>query len=142
MGMKIDLSETKYNRLYHQKTRRMLFPVLNYKSQKKHDQYEVGLYAIYDVLMAGLYYRGIPFKKYEPNLQNNEAVIILVGYNYHNHLHISYSYDLVVSKLAGNTKGAHEINISLTPLIPYKNQKKKGKASKHLPCPVFINSEW
>ncbi len=142
IGLKIDLSETKYNRLFHQKTRKMLLPVFNYKAQNKHDQYEMGLYGIYNTLMAGVYYRGIAFKRYNSEFHNNESLIILLGYNYHNHLHISYSYDIVISKLAPVSYGAHEINISLTPLLGSKHQKRKGKPSKHLPCPVFIQAEW
>ena len=139
MGAKINLSETKYNRLYHSKIRKLLFPVLNYKLQGKHDQFETGIYGIYNVVLAGIYYRGVPFKKYESTLHNHESLILQLGYNYHNNLHVSYSYDVVLSHLAGNTGGAHELNITLSPVIPIN---KKKKITKKLPCPAFIQAEW
>lgn len=139
-GAQINLSETKYNRLYHDKIRKLLFPVFNYKRQGKYDQYETGLYGIYNVILAGIYYRGIPLKRYEPSSHNHESVILQLGYNYHNQVLISYSYDIVLSHLAGSTGGAHEINITLSPVIPTKFQKKKTQ--KRLPCPAFIQAEW
>ncbi len=139
MGYSIDLSETKYNRYDYHKTRRSIIPILHYKHQGNSDQLDIGAYAMYDVLLAGIYYRGIPSKRYDNQFHNHEAMVFLIGYNYDHHVHISYSYDLVTSKLAGYSGGSHEINLQLVPLIPFKLWKDKPKIQKHLPCPTFMD---
>lgn len=140
-GYSFDLSETKYNRYDYYKTRRSIIPIIHYKHQGKSDQMDIGAYAMYDVFLAGIYYRGIPFKKYDPEFHNHEAMVFLIGYNYDHHIHISYSYDLVTSQLAGYSGGSHEINLQLVPLIPYKIWQDKPKPSKRLPCPTFMERE-
>ena len=141
LGYSIDISETKYNRYDYNKTRRSIIPILHYKHQGNSDQLDLGAYAMYDVFLAGLYYRGIPTKKYSPEFHNNEAIVIMIGYNYNHHVHISYSYDIVTSQLAGYSGGSHEINIQLVPLIPVKVWKNKPKPQKSLPCPTFMERE-
>ncbi len=134
LGYKIDLSETKFNKLHTHKMDRSIYPIFNYKMQGKSDQVKIGLYGKYDVIIAGLMYRGLPFKKYQPDLQNNESVIILAGFS-HNHIHVTYSYDAVVSRLSGNAGGAHELNVTIVPLMA-KKAYGKPKPMKTLPCPA------
>ena len=134
----INLSKTKYNTLFQDKIRKIIYPVLNFKSQDKHDQFEIGSYAVYDVFLIGAYYRGLPFKKYNEDLHNHESIIISTGYDYKGKIHISYSYDWVISQQFGHTGGAHEINITLNPIIVPKHLRKK-KVQKSLPCIPFFN---
>ncbi len=131
-------------------------PTFHYKSQGKSDQLDLGLYGIFDQLLVGVWYRGIPLKRWrlvefdypslpDPGLRipqdpenpisglhNNESFVGVVGWIY-NGIDISYSYDFIVSKLKiANTFGAHEINITFVP----HHYSKVPKIKKFLPCPV------
>jgi len=109
-------------------------PTINYKAQGKSDQADIGLYFRYSQIFLGGWYRGIPFKKYNKHLQNNESIVGLAGWIYQN-LSFSYSYDLTLSTLRpAGTRGAHEINVTYI----FK-PKKKRKPMKRLPCPNFYN---
>jgi type IX secretion system PorP/SprF family membrane protein len=131
-GYKIYLKHPRNNSYLDDEKEVSLTPTMHYKSQGKNDQTDLGVYLNYDQLMAGLWYRGIPFKKYSRSIQNNEAMIMLVGWKYNNWA-VTYSYDLTVSKLATvRTGGAHELNLTYV-----HHQSKKYKPMKRLPCPSF-----
>jgi hypothetical protein len=88
---------------------------------------------MYESIMAGIWYRGIPFKTYN-RIQNNESVILLLGYKYKN-WSLAYSYDITVSTLSSSKSGgSHEI--SLTYLHQFSKQQNK-KRLKKIPCPEF-----
>jgi type IX secretion system PorP/SprF family membrane protein len=109
-----------------------LIPTVHYKFQGMSDQLDFGIYAMYRKVITGFWYRGIPVKYYQKNLQNNESVVFLAGYKF-NSISISYSYDVIISRLAKvKTGGSHEVNITYV----YKKSKKK-KPMKRLPCPKF-----
>jgi type IX secretion system PorP/SprF family membrane protein len=110
-----------------------LTPTFHYKFQGQSDQFDLGLYGMYDQALVGVWYRGIPFiKQYESNLQNNESIVFLLGWRYQNFC-LSYSYDFTISKLSNaRTGGSHEINLTFI-----KGHKKKVKPMKRLPCPSF-----
>ena len=109
-----------------------VFPIVHYKIQEENDQIELGANMIDDQLMVGLWYRGIPFKKYKSHLHNNEALILIAGWRL-KQIEFSYSYDIVFSKLTpAKTGGAHEINISYV----FPNHIKQ-KTYRSLPCPDF-----
>lgn len=109
-----------------------LTPTFHYKYQGKSDQFDLGLYGHYKHYVIGGWYRGIPFKKFNTKLQNNESFVILGGYKTYN-MSFTYSYDYTVSTLRViGTGGAHEINI--TYIFP---QKKWNKPTKRMPCPNF-----
>ncbi len=111
---------------------RSFLPSINFKSQGKFNQLDLGLYMIYEPLMFGIWYRGIPIKYYE-GITNNESIIFLGGIHYHK-LSFGYSFDLTISQLnQKNSYGAHEISIIYEWEIPYP-KKKKGRP---LPCPSF-----
>jgi type IX secretion system PorP/SprF family membrane protein len=109
-------------------------PTFHYKFQGKSDQLDIGVYGIYDVLMIGFWFRGLPVvKEYRDKIQNTESMIFLVGYKVKNYS-ISYSYDRTTSRLASSgTGGSHEINLTY---YHHKVHKKK-KPMKRLPCPSF-----
>ncbi len=131
-GYKIPLVRHEYSYYLEDARDISLTPVVNYKAQGKSDQLDAGLYLIYDQLLLGLYYRGLPWiKRYQSGLQNNEAVIPMIGWNYKG-LTVSYSYDITVSKLSGYTAGAHEFNLTY---IFFKRHKYGHKPMKRLPCP-------
>ena len=83
----------------------------NYRAQEKYDQLDLGGYFERDPFYVGLWYRGIPlFKHYAPGYGNNDALAVLVGVIV-NDLRVGYSYDITISRLAGQSAGAHEITL-------------------------------
>lgn len=83
----------------------------NYKSQQKYDQLDLGIYFEREPFFMGLWYRGLPLMKhYAPGYGNNDALAVLVGTIIED-LRIGYSYDITVSRLAGQSAGAHELTI-------------------------------
>lgn len=133
-GYKIYLKEKRYLAYLEKEKEVSLTPTFHYKSQGKSDQTDIGLYLIYDQLMAGVWYRGIPFKKL-PDFRNNESVVGLLGWRYQS-ISIGYSYDFTVSKLQTvGSGGAHELNITYV-----YAKSKKYKPMKRLPCPSFFKN--
>ena len=103
----------------------------NFKHQLKWNQLDIGAYYNRNAFVMGLWYRGIPLIK-TSSVSSNDAIIFLVGLKT-NGTKIGYSYDITISKLAGDTGGSHEI--SLVYEYPYK---KKRRRNKHLvPCAKF-----
>ncbi len=109
-----------------------LSPSVNYKAQEKWDQLDIGASLNRNNITFGLAYRGIPiFKKYKPGYSNNDALILLIGMQANN-IKIGYSYDITISKLYGNTAGAHEISISFE-----HHRQKKSRRRFFVPCAKF-----
>lgn len=105
----------------------------HYKAQGKWDQFDVGFYVDHDKLLAGIWYRGIPgLKAYAPGYPNNDAVVLMAGYETPLQLRIVYSYDVTISWLDLSSGGAHEV--SLTYEWPRKTKARKHKI---VPCPKF-----
>ena len=94
-------------------------PNILFQSQQKFSQLNLGLYYVKGSFVAGLWYR------------NSDAVIALVGIQYDN-FKVGYSYDVTVSKLAGNTAGAHEISVQIQ-----FECKAKRKKYRTISCPSF-----
>jgi len=108
-------------------------PTAHFKAQGMSDQLDLGVYGLYHQLMAGGWYRGIPIKHYQPGLQNNESIVLLVGFKTKG-LSFGYSYDFTVSKLSlYRTYGSHEINITYV----FDQPRKIKKRIRKLPCPNF-----
>ncbi len=133
-GYKIHLGKRNYLAYLERAKEISITPTIYYKKQGQSDQVDAGIYLIYDQLMAGLWYRGLPLKKYD-DIQNNESLIILLGWKF-NAFSIGYSYDFTVSRLQTvRTGGSHELNIT------YVHQKShKYKPMKRLPCPSFYKN--
>ncbi len=109
-------------------------PTFLYKAQGKSDQFDMGLYSQVDRLLLGIWYRGIPFKRYD-GIQNNESTVFLVGFKYLN-VAFAYSYDITVSRLSrARTGGSHELNITLY----FDRAKQKTRPMRRLPCPDFFD---
>lgn len=108
-------------------------PTAHYKAQLKADQFDAGLYSNVRRLVLGVWYRGIPFKKYSAEFQNSESMVFIIGVKGHNY-GISYSYDHTISTLARvPTYGSHEIHLDYT----FGKHRKNAKPSKKTPCPKF-----
>ena len=128
-GYKYDLSGKSKD------AKRYITPAFNYRHQLKYDQLDLGLYYFHSPLNIGLWYRGLPFKKYAPTYTSSESIAILVGFELEEYnLRVGYSYDLTISKLGvANSKGAHEISLI------YEIAQKKRKRNKRVmvSCPKF-----
>jgi type IX secretion system PorP/SprF family membrane protein len=113
-------------------------PTAHYKLQGKSDQVDLGVYGIYDHMIIGGWYRGIPvLKQYRKGLTNNESIVLLVGWKVKG-LSVSYSYDFTISKLVrARTGGSHELNVTY---VWGYNKNKKKKPMRRLPCPDFKRS--
>jgi type IX secretion system PorP/SprF family membrane protein len=121
-----------YSRPVNEKS---ISPTFMYKMQGLYDQFDLGLYLRYDPLMFGLWYRGLPIKKYKEGINNHEALILMAGIHYEG-LAFAYSYDLTISTLKPGSGGSHEVSLIYQWEIPYKNYKKKKRARK-VSCPSF-----
>lgn len=105
----------------------------HYKMQGKWDQLDIGWYIDHGQLTGGLWYRGLPLvKAYQPGYGNNDAVILMVGYQTESQLRFVYSYDVTISKLTMKSAGAHEIS-----LIYEWPKRAKNRKHKIVPCPKF-----
>lgn len=108
---------------------RYLKPAFNYRAERKFDQVDIGLYTNYSDVVFGVWYRGIPlFKAYKRGYQNNDALAFLVGCTV-DRFKFGYSYDITISRLAGNTGGSHELSMT------YQFCKRTMKSA--IPCPKF-----
>jgi type IX secretion system PorP/SprF family membrane protein len=114
--------------------KRYFSPAFNYRHEQKYDQLDIGVYYYHLPLNVGLWYRGLPFKKYAPTYSSRESVAVLVGFDISEYnLRVGYSYDITVSKLGiSNSLGAHEISLI------YEVAKKKKRNKRILvSCPKF-----
>jgi type IX secretion system PorP/SprF family membrane protein len=114
--------------------KRYISPAFNYRHQQKYDQLDIGVYYYHLPLNVGLWYRGLPFKKYAATYSSRESIAILLGFDITEYnLRVGYSYDLTISKLGvSNSLGAHEISLI------YEVAKKKKRNKRILvSCPKF-----
>ena len=108
-----------------------LSPVFNYRHQNNFDQLDLGCYFMQAPFHVGLWYRGIPLKKYDASFSNNDAISLMLGYELkETNLRIGYSYCYGLSKLTTAANGSHEISIN----YELSNRgKTNGKVSKPVP---------
>jgi type IX secretion system PorP/SprF family membrane protein len=113
------------------KLKEVLSVAMNFQTQAKFFQTDLGLYYYRDPLIFGLWYRGIPLV----TSQAGDAIIALVGLKTEQ-LHLGYSYDFTISNLIGSSGGAHEISIiyEFTAINMRSMQRKRIRA---IPCPEF-----
>jgi len=106
----------------------------HYKRELKYDQFDLGAYYFKEFLNLGIWYRGLPFKRYKPGYPNRESIALLVGLEIPDkNFRIGYSYDITISKLGlNNSKGAHEISM----VYEVANKRKRNKRSL-VSCPKF-----
>jgi type IX secretion system PorP/SprF family membrane protein len=118
------------------KTVSQITPVINYKSQFKWNQLDLGSYYHYRNLLLGLWYRGIPLKKNpdksNPTGINQDAFVFMLGLESEG-LQIGYSYDATISRLRGNSGGAHEISL----VYEFATRKRKLSRRFVVPCARF-----
>jgi len=123
--------------IYAKEQERSLAPMIQFKKQGKFSQLDAGMYYTFEPLIIGMWYRGLPFKKFD-NFTNNESVVILLGYSKKSKddiLNIGYSYDVTISKLGASSGGAHEFSISYAWFTG--DPRKPPKNVRLIPCPNF-----
>lgn len=113
----------------------VLSPSFVYKSQGRFDQLDLGLHFLYDPVMIGVWYRGIPIKQNVKDNLSRDAVVIVLGFNFEK-LEIGYSYDLTVSELGPISGGSHEVALKYK--LGIDMHAKAKKKEKYIPCPTFI----
>jgi type IX secretion system PorP/SprF family membrane protein len=109
-------------------------PSFVYKKQGINDQLDIGINWHYDPISAGLWYRGVPFNRTEPNesLYDRDALIFKFGLIFSD-FQAGYSYDFTISEFGGASGGAHEISI----IFDFEAQLKKKRKKEFIPCPTF-----
>ena len=139
-GLKIPL-QSKGANSFGQPTERSITPTFLYKHQGPFDQLDLGTYFTLDPVVLGLWYRGIPLKMVEGNM-NNESLVFLVGFvkrggsaERPTELNIGYSFDYTISRLGIQSGGAHEISLTYT--WPMRDPRKPPRDVMLLPCPRF-----
>mgnify|MGYP001799500021 CR=1 FL=1 len=110
---------------------RSVTPAFNYRAQGDFDQLDLGVYFTLQPMLIGMWYRGVPVKQFE-GFANNEAVVVLVGFQ-KNNMSIGYSFDYTLSDLGIGAGGAHEISWSYTFTV---GKPKPPREVRELRCPV------
>ncbi|WP_375446769.1 PorP/SprF family type IX secretion system membrane protein [uncultured Fibrella sp.] len=80
-----------------------------YRQQGQDKQLDVGINLTYSPVMVGLWYRNIPFRRYNQTSQRDALVGLLAVHL--DQIMVQYSYDLTISSLAWASGGSHEITI-------------------------------
>jgi type IX secretion system PorP/SprF family membrane protein len=116
----------------------VLSPSFVYKQQGNFQQLDVGAYLLYEPIIFGLWFRGIPLLKNTDNNPRRDAAVIILGFQL-NRFEIVYSYDFTISELGPVSGGAHEIAMKYRFEIAAHSKTKKPQ--KFIPCPTFIRKE-
>jgi type IX secretion system PorP/SprF family membrane protein len=123
--------------VYSRKSERSIAPAFQYRHQGKFDQMDLGLYFTFEPIVLGTWYRGVPFKKLGPFV-NNESIVLLLGFTKlgaKDAINVGYSFDYTISKLGIGSGGAHEFSLAYT--WPMRNPRKPPKDKLVIPCPDF-----
>ncbi len=113
----------------------VLSPSFVYKKQGKFDQLDLGLHFLYDPIMIGIWYRGIPIQQNVKDNISQDAVVVVLGFQFEK-MEIAYSYDFTVSELGPISGGTHEVALKYK--LGIQMHSKTKKKEKFIPCPTFI----
>lgn len=112
-----------------------IMPSFIYKNQTEFDQLDIGTYFLYEPVIAGIWYRGIPIKQNVADRVSQDAVVVLLGFQMQK-LELVYSYDFTVSSLGPIAGGAHELSVKYR--LETQVRSKIRKKEKFIPCPTFM----
>ncbi len=116
--------------------RRSFTPTVNYKFSAKFDQLDIGAYTTQNKLLIGVWYRGLPLKRFQKGFGNSDAMVVMLGLKF-NAFQVGYSYDFTTSKLSlRESNGSHEIAM-VYEWPTNKRKKKKKRKAFIVPCPKF-----
>jgi len=130
-GVRIPL----YHGMFKRERVAAIAPSFIYKQQGSFDQLDIGTYFLYEPIVAGLWYRGIPLKQTVKDNISQDAVVVVLGFQLEK-FELTYSYDITVSKLGPVSGGAHEIALKFK--LDMAVQVTKRKRERFIPCPTFI----
>lgn len=90
-----------------------LIPSFVYQRQGDAQQVHAGLLAVWNPVMAGIWYKGLPLEDYQGTLANNDALVFMTGVRIERlNLEIGYSYDMTISNLSTYGANAHELSLT------------------------------
>lgn len=112
----------------------VLSPSFVYKTQGNFSQLDVGAYFLYDPIVIGLWYRGIPIKQNVIDNISQDAAVVILGFQF-DKVEVMYSYDFTVSELGPISGGTHEIALQYKMDIQKHSRFKKKQ--RYIPCPTF-----
>jgi type IX secretion system PorP/SprF family membrane protein len=130
-GVRIPL----YHGLFKRDRIAAIAPSFVYKQQGSFDQLDIGTYFLYEPIVAGVWYRGIPIRQNGSDHLSHDAVVVVLGFQL-TKVELTYSYDLTVSKLGPISGGAHELALKFK--LDLATQIKTRKKERFIPCPTFI----
>lgn len=130
-GVRIPL----YHGLFKKDRIAAIAPSFVYKQQGTFDQLDIGTYFLYEPVVAGLWYRGIPIRQSGSDHLSHDAVVVVLGFQL-TKFEVTYSYDVTVSKLGPMSGGAHELALKFK--LDLATQVKTRKRERFIPCPTFI----
>lgn len=113
------------NQYFGSKYDNMASIMANYKKQGSFQQIDIGTQLLYRSVISGISYRGIPGMRGMPN---QDSIIFLLGLKLDSGVVFGYSYDFMVSNIATQTKGAHEVSIRYQFYLGdprYRNQRSR-----------------
>ncbi len=113
----------------------VLAPSFVYKKQGHFDQLDLGLHFLYDPIMMGVWYRGIPLQQNVKDNISQDAMVVVLGFQFER-IELGYSYDFTVSELGPMSGGAHEVAVKYK--LEMAAQIKTKRKDKFIPCPTFI----
>ncbi|MCA6073595.1 type IX secretion system membrane protein PorP/SprF [Fulvivirga sedimenti] len=131
-GVKLPL----YSGLFAKEKIAYIAPSFVYKSQGRFDQLDIGLHFLYQPVMVGLWYRGIPLKQNVADNISQDAVALILGLQF-SRFEFGYSYDFTISELGPSSSGAHELSLKYD--LEIISSSKAKKPMKFIPCPTFIH---
>lgn len=120
---------------YRQENKAILSPSFVYKKQGQFSQLDVGAHFLYDPIVFGLWYRGIPVKQNVKDNISQDAVVVILGFQFEQ-WEVMYSYDFTVSELGPASGGTHEMALKYR--FPLASRIAKKKRERFIPCPSFI----
>ena len=129
-GVRIPL----YHGMFKRERVAAIAPSFVYKQQGTFDQLDIGTYFLYEPVVLGIWYRGIPISQNVKDNISQDAVVVILGFQLQN-FELSYSYDMTVSELGPISGGSHEIALKFK--IELAAQVTKRKKERFIPCPTF-----
>ncbi|MBL6449489.1 type IX secretion system membrane protein PorP/SprF [Fulvivirga sp. 29W222] len=130
-GVKIPL----YNGVFKRDKISSIAPSFVYQNQGSFDQLDVGLHFLYEPVMIGLWYRGIPIQQNTKDNVSQDAAVLILGLQF-DQFEIAYSYDFTISELGAISGGAHEVSLKYSMSLSIRSKTKRK--DKFIPCPTFV----
>lgn len=129
-GVRIPL----YHGMFKRERIAAVMPSFVYKKQDNFDQLDLGTYFLYEPVVLGFWYRGIPVKQNTLDNVSRDAVVVVLGFHLER-FDLTYSYDLTVSELGPISGGSHEVALKFK--VDLATNTKVKKKQKFIPCPTF-----